>query len=111
MKSHKVYGLQLSSAISKVKWPTRRPHSLKLSQCIAKSMAYIINQLCGDFQQAGCLYVPISGIQWTPEHSRTSDRPQKQTSAKADPSTFGSGVLTISLLMELSIDNENSSFP
>ena len=40
--------------------------ALKLSQNIAKSMAYIINQSCGDF------------------------------SAKADLSTFGSGVLTIS---------------
>ena len=51
---------------------------------------------CGDFQQGGCLYKPTSGIQWTPEHSWTSDRPQKQASAKADLSTFGSGVLAIS---------------
>ena len=64
---------------------------------MAKSMANNnINQLCGDFQQGGCLYKPTSGIQWTPEHSWTSDRPQKQASAKADPSTFGSGVLVIS---------------
>ena len=59
-------------------------------------MAYIINQLCGDFQQGGCLYKPTSGIQWTPEHSWTSDRHQKQASAKADLSTFGSDVLAIS---------------
>ena len=72
-------------------------------------MAYIINQSCGDFQQGGCLYKPTSGIQWTPEHSWTSDRPQKQASAKADLSTFGSGVLAVSLLMELSIDGENCS--
>ena len=52
-------------------------------------MAYIINQSCGDFQQGGCLYKPTNGIQWTPEHSWTSDRTQKQASAKADPSMFG----------------------
>ena len=59
-------------------------------------MVYIINQLYGDFQQGGCLYKPISGIQLTPEHSWTSDRHQKQASAKADLSTFGSGLLAIS---------------
>ena len=70
-------------------------------------MAYITNQLYGDFQQGGCLYKPTSGIQWTPKHSWTSDRPQKQASAKADLSTFGSGILQlVSLLMELSIDGE-----
>ena len=70
--------------------------ALKLSQNIVKSMAYIINQSCGDFQQGGCLYKPTSSIQWTPEHSWMSDRPQKEASAKADLSTFGSGVLAIS---------------
>ena len=70
--------------------------ALKLSQNIAKSMAYIINQSYGDFQQGGCLYKPTSGIQWTPEHSWMSDRPQKQASAKADLSTFSRGVLAIS---------------
>ena len=59
-------------------------------------MAYIINQSYGDFQQGGCLYNSTSGIQWTPEHLWMSDRPQKQASAKADLSTFGSGVLAIS---------------
>ena len=68
----------------------------KLSENITKSMAYIINQSCGDFQQGGYLYKPTSGIQWTPKHAWTSDRPQKQASAKADPSTFGGGVLVIS---------------
>ena len=63
---------------------------------VAKSMAYIINQLRGDFQQGGCLYKPTSGIQWTSKHLWTSDRPQKQASAKADLSTFGSGALAIS---------------
>ena len=73
------------------------PIALKLSQNIAKSMVYIINQPYGDFQQGGCLCKPTSGIQWTPEHgSWTSDSPQKQASAKADLSTFGSGVLAIS---------------
>ena len=45
-------------------------------------MTYIINQLCGDFQQYGRLYKPTSGIQCTPEHLWTSDRSQKQASAK-----------------------------
>ena len=54
-------GLQLSSAFFKVKWPTS-PIALKMSQYIAKSMAYTINQSCGDFQQGGCLYKPTSGI-------------------------------------------------
>ena len=74
-------------------------------------MVYIINQSCGDFQQGGCLYKPTSGIQWTPEHSWTSDRPQKQASAKADPLTFYCGVLVISLLMELPINDKNCSLP
>ena len=69
--------------------------ALKLSQNIAKSMAYIINQSCGDFQQGGYLHKPTSGIQWTPKHSWTFDRPQKQALAKVDLSTFASGVLAI----------------
>ena len=28
----------------------------------------LIKQYGGDFQQGGCLYKPIGGIQWTPEH-------------------------------------------
>ena len=56
-------------------------------------MTYIIDQLTGDFQQGGRLYKPTSGIQWIREDSWMSDRPQKQASAKTDPSTFGSGVL------------------
>ena len=60
-------------------------------------MAYIMNMSGGDFQQGGCLYKPTSSIhQWTPKHSWTSDRPQKQASEKADQSTFGSGVVVIS---------------
>ena len=55
-----------------------------------------ISSSSGDFQQGGCLYKPISGFQWTPEHLWMSDRRQKQASAKADLSTFGSGVLAIS---------------
>ena len=66
--------------------------ALKLSQNIVKSMVYIINQSYGDFQQGGCLYKPTSGIQWTPEHTWTSDRPQKQALAKADLSTFGNDI-------------------
>ena len=59
-------------------------------------MAYIMNESVGDFQQGGCLYKPTSGIQWTPEHSLTSDMPQEQALEKADQSTFGNGVVVIS---------------
>ena len=59
-------------------------------------MAYNMNESGGDFQQGGCLYKPTSGIQLTPEHSWTLDRPQKQALEKADQSTGGSGVVTIS---------------
>ena len=38
-----------------------------------------------------------------------SDRSHKQASAKADLLTFGSGFMTNSLLMELSIGNETHS--
>ena len=47
-----------------------------------KSMAYIINESGGDFEQGGCLYKPTSGIQWTSKYSWMSDRPQKQASEK-----------------------------
>ena len=53
-----------------------------MSQNIAKTMAYIMNESGGDFQQGGCLYKPTSGIQWTPEHLWTSDRLQKQALEK-----------------------------
>ena len=43
-----------------------------------------MNESGGDFQQGGCLYKPTTGTQWTPEHSWTSDRAQKQASEKAD---------------------------
>ena len=59
-------------------------------------MAYILNELGGDFQQSGYLYNLISGIQWTPEHLWMSDKPQKQASEKADQSTLGNGVMVIS---------------
>ena len=94
--SHEVAGYGGALHFSRCNGPQGGPISLRLSQNIAKSMAHIISQLCGDFQQVGCLYKPTSGIQWTPEHSWTSDRPQKQASAKADLSTFGSGVLALS---------------
>ena len=67
-----------------------------------------MNELCGDYQQGGCLYnKPTSGIQWTPKHLWMSYKPHKQTLEKAGQSTYGSGVVVISLLMELSIDDEN----
>ena len=40
-----------------------------------------------------------------------SDRPQKQASERVDQSTFGSGVVIISLLMKLSVGDENHSMP
>ena len=77
---------------------------------MATSMAYIIDQSCGEFQQGGCLYKPTSGIQWTSKQLWMADRPQKQASAKADLSTFGVvDWQLVSLLMELSIDSENFS--
>ena len=59
-------------------------------------MAYIMNELGGDFQQSGCRYNLISGIQWTPEHLWMSDKPQKQASEKAYQSTLCNGVMVIS---------------
>ena len=96
MGSHKVAGYSGALHFSKLNGLQGGPIALKLSQNIAKSMVYIINQSYGDFQQGGCLYKLTSGIQWTPEHSWTSDKPQKLASAKADLSKFGSGVLAIS---------------
>ena len=61
--------------------------------------------------RGGYLYKPTSDIQWTPKHSWTSDRPQKQASEKVDQSTFGSVVMIISLLMKLSVGDENHSMP
>ena len=67
-----------------------------MSQTIEKYMAYITNESGGDFKQGGCLYKPTSSIQWTPEHSWTSDRLQNQASEKADQSTFDGDVVIIS---------------
>ena len=53
-----------------------------MSPYLAKSMAYIMNESGGDFQQVGCLYKLTSGIQWTPEHSWTSDKPQKKQTSQ-----------------------------
>ena len=53
------------------------PIALQMSQNIAKSMVYMINYSCSDFQQVGCLYKSTSGIQWTPEHLWTSNKPQQ----------------------------------
>ena len=69
-----------------------------MSQNIDTPMACITNKSGGDFSKvAACMYKPTSGTQWTPEHSWTSDRPQKQALEKANQSTFGSGVVVISL--------------
>ena len=56
----------------KVKWPKLKSHCTKnVTKCshVLKSIAYMINQLGGDFRQGGCLCKPTSGIPWTPEHS------------------------------------------
>ena len=64
---------------------------------VSKSMAYIIDQSDGDFQQGGCLHKPTSDMQWTPKHSWCLiGLRNMQASAKADPSTFGSVVQVIS---------------
>ena len=80
--------------------------ALKVSQNIAKSMVYIINQSYGDFQQGDCLYKPTSGIQWTSEHSWTSDKPQKHKPQQKQTCQHLAVVYwqLVSLLMELSID-------
>ena len=56
--------------------------------------------------------MPTSGIQWTSEQLWLSDRPQKQTSEKADQSTL-TVVLwkLVSFLMELYIGDENHYLP
>ena len=61
--SHKVAGyseFQKFSRWNDLEWG---PIALKMSQNIAKVMAYIMNKSGGDFQQGGCLYKPTSGIQ------------------------------------------------
>ena len=57
------------------------------------------------------IYKSVVFMQWTLKHSWMPDRPQKRTTAKAGWSTFNSRVLVISLLMELTIGNENHSLP
>ena len=44
---------------------------------------------------AACTSQPVAfnGVKWTPKHSWTSDRPQKQASENADQSNYGSGIL------------------
>ena len=63
--SHKVVGYNRAQQFSRwngLKWGFI---VFKMSQNIAKFMAYIINQSSSDFQQDGCLYKPISGIHET----------------------------------------------
>ena len=94
--SHKVVGYSKAQQFSRWNGLEWDPIALILSQNIAKAMAYIMNKSGDDYQQGGCLYKPTSGIHWTPKHSWRSDRPQKQASEKADQSTRGSGVVTVS---------------
>ena len=86
------------------------PIALKLSQNIAKSMAYTINQSYGDFQQGGCLYKPTSGIQWTPNTrgclTGLRSKPQQKQICQHLAVVYWQ---LVSLLMELSIDGENCS--
>ena len=82
------------------------PIALKMSQNITKFM----NKLVGVFQQGGYLYKPASGIQRTSEDSWRSYRLQKQTSEKVDHIPVKAVLWHLaSLLMELSIGNENHS--
>ena len=62
MGSHKVAGyseVQYFSGWNGLEWG---PIALKMSQDIAKTMAYIMNESGADSQQGGCLYKPTSGI-------------------------------------------------
>ena len=51
-----------STTIFKVKWAKLRPHYNQISQNIAKSIANMINQSGGGFQQGDCLRKPTNGI-------------------------------------------------
>ena len=67
-----------------------------MSQNIDKSMAYIMNDSGGDFQQDGCLYKPTSGIQWTPKHFLDIWQTTETSLRKADQLTFVSSIVVIS---------------
>ena len=54
-----------------------------ISQKAAKSMAKLISQLCGELQLAVCLSRGDGAIERRPKHLWTSDKPQKQATAKA----------------------------
>ena len=55
-----------------------------------------------------CTSPTSNDIPWTPKDSLAIDRPQKQASTKPDMSTFDSGVLVITQLIDGPlIDNEN----
>ena len=80
------------------------PILLKISQNIAKFMAYIVNDDLGDdFQQGGCLYKPTSGIQW-------ALMDMWQAIEKADQSTFSSGVVVISYFLDEDINWQWKTF-
>ena len=78
VENHKVVITAKLSSFQGKMAQIKAPLHSKYSQ-LAKSMAYVIKS-GGDFQQDGCLYKPSSGIQQTPKHLWTSDRPQKQAS-------------------------------
>ena len=61
---------------------------LYISHKAAKSMAKLISQSCGELQQAVCLPRGYGVIWRRSEHSWTSDKPQKQATAKAAKATF-----------------------
>ena len=70
-----------------------------------------MNESGDDFQQGGCLYKPTSGTHWTPEHSWTSDRSQKEASEQTSQLVAVVMLQLVSLLIELSIGDENHSLP
>ena len=79
--------------------------TLRKSQNITKSMAYMIKQSSGGFHQVGCLYESASGSQWG--HPSTCEcltglrnKPQQNRPINS---------WHCNLLMELSIGDENHS--
>ena len=74
-------------------------------------MAYIMDELDGDFQQGGCLYNLTSGIQCNGHPNTCGHLTGLRNASQVDQSTFGNGVVVIRLLMELLIDDEKHSLP
>ena len=87
-------------------------HSKCHKNNIDKSMAYIMNESSGDFQQGGCLYKLSSGSNGSNGHLSTCGclTDLRNKSQKADQSTFGSGVAIISQLIDRTISWRRKMF-